>query len=292
MRPWAVAFLDPYLGRIFAELVVPDYGVMIALAFVFSGLLTLRLGVRHGVDMVRGMIGLIGVYLGAMLGAHVLTAMTRIPAAIASGRPGLLLIGGMTAYGGFLGGCFGCYLGMRGRDHWPVCDVAMPAIGFGTAMVRIGCLLGGCDYGLVTSRPWAVTFPVGSPAFEAHFSAGLLGPLSTESLPVHPTQLYESLLGCLCGIFALLYLARLRRRGTAPLDGRVFFSGAICYSVGRFFIELLRGDVDRGVYFGGLLSTSQLVSLLVITACTWKLYRLRQTASRRAGAAGELAAAV
>ena len=39
---------------------------------------------------------------------------------------------------------------------------------------------------------------------------------------------------------------------------------------------LLRGDVDRGLYFGGLLSTSQLVSLLVIAACSWKLYRLQK----------------
>lgn len=272
MRPWAVAALVPYLGRVGAELLVPDYGLMLSLAFVLSGLLTLRLGLRHRVDMARGLLGLVGVYLGALTGAHVLTALARVPDAIASGQPGLLLVGGMTAYGGFLGGCLGCYLGTRGRDHWAVCDVATPAIGFGTTIVRIGCLLGGCDYGRVTTLPWAVRFPVDSPAFSAHFGAGLLGPLSTESLPVHPTQLYEALLGCVCGVTALVLLARQARRG-ARLDGQVFFTGAAMYAVGRFAIELVRGDVDRGVFFGGLLSTSQLVSLLVLGLAAWRLGR-------------------
>lgn len=279
MRPWLVASLDPWLGRVLAELLVPDYGLMLSLAFIFSGLLTLRLGLRHRVDMGRGLLGLVGVYLGAIAGAHVLTALARLPEVLSSGRPGLLFVGGMTAYGGFLGGCLGCYLGTRGREHWAVCDVAMPAIGFGTALVRLGCLLGGCDYGRVTQLPWAIRFPVASPAFEAHFRAGLLGPLSTESLPVHPTQLYEALLGCACAAVALLYL---RRRRGQPLDGRVFFTGAALYAVGRFAIELLRGDVDRGVFFGGLLSTSQLVSLLVLALVSWRLVRIwRADAVRR-----------
>lgn len=272
MRPWLVEALLPYLGRLGAELLVPDYGVMLSVAFLLSGLLTLRLGLRHRVDMVRGLLGLVGVYLGAVAGAHVLTALARVPEAVQSGRPGVLLAGGMTAYGGFLGGCLGCYLGTRGRGHWAVCDVATPAIGFGTALVRLGCLLGGCDFGQTSSLPWAVRFPVGSPAFDAHFAAGLLGPLSTESLPVHPTQLYEALLGCLCGAVALGYLKR--RRGLA-LDGRVFFTGAALYALGRFAIELVRGDADRGLFFGGSLSTSQLVSLLVLYAAGWKLLALR-----------------
>ena len=272
MRPWLVEALLPYLGRLGAELVVPDYGVMLGLAFVLAGLLTLRLGLRHHVDMARGLLGLVGVYLGALAGAHVLTALARVPEAIASGRPGLLLVGGMTAYGGFLGGCLGCYLGTRGRQHWAVCDVATPAIGFGTTLVRLGCLLGGCDFGQLSERPWAVRFPVGSPAFDAHFRAGLLGPLSTESLPVHPTQLYEALLGILCGVTALLYL---RRRRCHTLDGRVFFTGAALYAVGRFAIELVRGDSDRGLFFGEWLSTSQLVSLVVLLLVGGRLLRLR-----------------
>jgi prolipoprotein diacylglyceryltransferase len=83
-------------------------------------------------------------------------------------------------------------------------------------------------------------------------------------LAVHPTPVYELLLGLVLAALSWLWLRRRYQRGQA-LDGRVFLGTAAGYAVGRFFIELLRGDLDRGIFWCGL-STSQLTSLAVLAA--------------------------
>ena len=267
MRPILVAWAAGHWGPLAGELLVPDYGMMLSLAFVLAGALTLRIGLRHGLEMRRGLLALLMVYLGALLGARGFTALSRIPLAVATGNGGVLLGGGLTAYGGFLGGALAGYLGLRGRGFWPLADAASPALGLGIAVTRLGCFLGGCDFGAVTGGAWAVRYPAGSLAFAAHAAAGWLGPYSTESLAVHPTPLYEAALGLGLGAVALGRLHRWRDR---PLDGRIFITTAAGYAVGRFFIELLRGDTDRGIFWGGL-STSQLTSIAVLAAVCWHL---------------------
>lgn len=285
MRPILVAWAAAHLGPVAGELAVPDYGMMLSLAFVLSGALTLRLGLRHGVPMRRGLLALLCVYLGGLLGARGFTVLSRLPRAVMTANGWVLLSGGLTAYGGFLGGALGGYLGMGRRGFWPLFDVAAPALGLGTAVTRLGCLLGGCDFGAVTDVRWGVRYPAGSLAFGAHAAAGWLGPYSTESLAVHPTPLYEAALGI--GL-ALVALWRLHRARGQPLDGRIFLTTAAGYSVGRFVIELFRGDIDRGLFWGGL-STSQLTSLVVLAALGWHV--MKRTQSPAAGPATPLQAA-
>src|SRR4051794_25557615 len=107
---------------------------MLSLAFVVSGALTLRVGLRHGLRMRRELLALVMVYLGALLGARGFTALSRIPLAVTTGNGWALLGGGLTAYGGFLGGGFAGYLTMRGGAFWPLADVASPALGIGIAV--------------------------------------------------------------------------------------------------------------------------------------------------------------
>ena len=88
-------------------------------------------------------------------------------------------------------------------------------MGISFALVRVGCFLEGCDYGRPTALPWGVRFPSGSLAAQAHAAAGWV-PDGAPSLPVHPTELYESMLGLLA-----LALVALGRNGEAAqrLDG-------------------------------------------------------------------------
>jgi phosphatidylglycerol:prolipoprotein diacylglycerol transferase len=58
------------------------------------------------------------------------------------------------------------------------------------------------------------------------------------------------------------FLAWLHTRRPAP--GRVFATYLVVYGAGRFVLELFRGDVGRGLYFDGLLSTSQLIAVALI----------------------------
>jgi len=125
-------------------------------------------------------------------------------------------------------------------------DAAAPAMALGLAIVRLGCLAAGCDYGLPSNSFPAVVFrnPV------AHALTGV--PLGTR---LHPTQLYESALG-----LALLAGLSWGPWHHAPEGARAwFFVGG--YSVVRFGLEFLRGDANRG--FVGPLSASQF--LVVVT---------------------------
>jgi phosphatidylglycerol:prolipoprotein diacylglycerol transferase len=113
--------------------------------------------------------------------------------------------------------------------------------GFG----RLGCFMAGCCYGLPTDSWLAVIFT--DPLCQAK-------PLNT---PLHPTQLYEATF-IFCLMTALLFLKSRRR-----FDGQVFLVYLIAYACGRSVIEMFRGDMERGFVIDGILSNSQLISLLV-----------------------------
>ncbi len=174
--------------------------------------------------------------------------------------------GGLTFYGGFIGATVGAYFLLK-RDKfpfWKAADMAGFAIPLGIAFGRVGCLLAGCCYGAVCSLPWAITFPGrtathgAAPATEAHAKAHLIADDWHSSLPMHPTQIYESLASL--GIAAIAYyVVHPRKR----YDGQVLVAFMTLYAIARFLIELLRRD-DRGGLLG--LSTSQLIGVGLLVA--------------------------
>ncbi len=98
-------------------------------------------------------------------------------------------------------------------------------------------------------------------------------------IPLHPTQLYESLATFL--IFALL----LWRYSRKSRDGEIFVLYLALYAVARFFLEFLRGDADRGFVFHQLLSTSQFVAILAFAAALGMALALRRNpGGQQAGA--------
>ncbi|MBI2892718.1 MAG: prolipoprotein diacylglyceryl transferase [Deltaproteobacteria bacterium] len=168
--------------------------------------------------------------------------------------------GGLTYYGGFLAAT---WYGIRfiRKEKLPLLktvDMAGFTIPFGLIFGRLGCFLGGCCYGKRTDAPWAVSFPGWSAASEAQHKAGLLSRASMPSLPVHPTQIYESV-ACLA-IFTFVYFYVWPRK---RYDGQVFVAFVALYAVARFLIEYWRDD-DRGGLWS--LSTSQIISALLLAA--------------------------
>ena len=144
-------------------------------------------------------------------------------------------------------------------------DNAAAPFAFGIAVGRIGCFLAGCCYGHTTDLPWAVSYPAGHP------SHGAL---------VHPVQLYDVVYGLVT--LALIFAFYKKRR----FPGEVFVLTIASYAVWRFISEIFRGDGDRGLWLGGLLSTSQIVSLVTFPiAMGWWWWRLQQ--SRAAAPAEE-----
>ncbi|OFZ70194.1 MAG: hypothetical protein A3K03_09255 [Bdellovibrionales bacterium RIFOXYD1_FULL_44_7] len=180
--------------------------------------------------------------------------------------------GGMVAYGGFIAATFStiAYLKWRKVHVWRFGDAVAPALAIGTAITRVGCLLFGCDYGAISDLPWALSFPKGSPSFQHHFSEGLISADATASLPVHPTQIYESLYALL--IFAILLWLRKIMQTSAPKistkpRGYVFLTFVALYAFFRFLNEIIRADTGRGSL--GPFSTSQFIAILTIGLAIW-----------------------
>lgn len=176
---------------------------------------------------------------------------------------------GYVFYGGVVGAIVMGYLFLVRAglpDKGSFGDYAAPGLAFGIFVGRVGCYLAGCCYGTETDLPWAVVFPDG------HASHGAA---------IHPVQLYDAGFGLVAGIVCSLAYSR-RRFG-----GQVFGLFIMAYAAWRFGTELLRADGDRGVWFGGALSTSQLVSLAVLPITFFFWNRARRLAGTQDDASEE-----
>lgn len=133
---------------------------------------------------------------------------------------------GLAFFGGLTGGTLAAFLYTR-REGLPflrVADLFAPAVPVGAAIGRISCGLAGMDYGTPTSLPWGVVYT------NQH------GYAPVDGVARHPVQFYE-LLGDL--VIALI-LVRLRGK---PPRGGLFLAYLILFSVLRFFLFFVRGDV-------------------------------------------------
>jgi phosphatidylglycerol---prolipoprotein diacylglyceryl transferase len=182
--------------------------------------------------------------------------------------------GGLTYYGGFIGASIGAYYLLK-RDRfpfWKAADMAGFTVPLGLAMGRMGCLLAGCCFGTRTAVPWALSFPGHSAASESEWKQHLLPSLSSPSLPVHPTQIYESAASLAISAVCMLVIHPRKR-----YDGQVFASFVVLYAAARFVLEFWRDD-NRGGF--AHLSTSQLLGIAFVgAAIALHLVRSRQSGS-------------
>ena len=241
--------MHPYL-HLFG-LTLPAYGTMVALGFVAAVLIALWRACRQGLDGLCAFCIVAGAFIGAMAGAAALYwAVTYPPAELwALLRAGRLLDEGhlgFVFYGGLIAALPGALLGARlsGARLGDYAGAILPGAPLGHAIGRVGCLLGGCCYGVPTRFPVAVVYPPWSGA-----------PSGVRLFPVQPL---ESLI--LLGICALLTAYTRRPRPARRVLGLYLISYAPC----RFALEFLRGDAIRGRL--GALSTSQWLSLLLLGA--------------------------
>ena len=175
---------------------LPDYFQLAAIATLIGSVLALRLADRAGASRVHTARAIACGYVGALVGGYLFEALRALPAALAAGSWRPVLHTGRAAYGGLLFAIAAAalYLRTAGQRLAPFFDFVAIGAGITFALVRTGCFLAGCDYGLPTALPWGVRFPPGSLAAVDHARRGFV-PRGAPSLPVHPTQLYEAALG-------------------------------------------------------------------------------------------------
>ncbi len=240
-----------------------SYGLALGLSLVVGWYLSLGLADRDGLPREVMANNYVVTAVSALLGARLLYILTNLGEFTSFGTLFSFSTGGLVAYGGFVGGFLGSwgylrYKRMRALMAWA--DVAVPGLASGLIITRTGgCYMYGCDYGklLPTGAPeWLKslgTFPrweegtlpsggYGSPAWADHVSGTepLLSRTAIESLPVHPTQLYEALVGA--ALLALVLLARRKR----VFRGQIFFIFTFGYAACRFLLEIVRADPERG----------------------------------------------
>lgn len=259
------------------SLPIYSYGAMLCASIVVGWFLTLGLGARSGLSRELCANCYFVTALAALVGARLLYVLTNLHEFRDLWDVLALRRGGLVAYGGFLGGFVGSwwYLRRRGVSLLPWADVAVPSLASGLLLTRIGCYLFGCDFGkpLPTTAPaWLRrlgTFPrwpsdwldgAGSPAWLQHVDQRGLSVSAQTSLPVHPTELYESLAGALL----LLMLWRLGRR--RRFAGESFFAFTFGYGYLRFWLELWRDDLERGSFGPALPQQLLMPALLSIFA--------------------------
>jgi phosphatidylglycerol:prolipoprotein diacylglycerol transferase len=141
----------------------------------------------------------------------------------------------------------------------------------------VGCFLVQDDYGVPTSLPWGMRFPLGQPPTTAASLArwGVDVPDGTPPdalLAVHPTQLYE--VAALLFIFWLLWRLRRHERAVGWLFG--VYLAAI--GLERFLVEFVRAKDDR---FVGALTLAQLTSLVLLVVGLGLLAALRRPGAFR-----------
>ena len=249
----------------------PTYGALLVLAILGAICVILRLGRREGLDSGRLLDFSTWILLVALFGAKVLMVVSdwdyyrQYPGEIFSRST--FLAGGVF-YGGFIAAVLfaACYIRLHNLPFWKVVDVYAPAISLGLSVGRIGCFAAGCDYGKPTTCAWSVVF---RDPFSHEVSGVPLG------IPLHPTQLYESLASL--SIFAIL----MWRYSRKSRDGEIFVLYLALYAVARFFMEFLRGDEDRGFVFHHLLSTSQFIAILAFATAVWMALILRRQPVRQ-----------
>lgn len=277
--------------------ILPSYGVAMAVGYLVAVLLAARMGQRHGLSFNRVLDLSFWLLAAGLLGSRLLFVVTN-PGAFyqicAHGetpgpRTGLRTLydctrafhfweGGLVFYGAMLGILAMTYLYCRRHKmSLPlVADLAAPTAALGHFFGRMGCFAAGCCYGKPTGG-WGLRFPPESLAYKEMVLGRLLNPSASTTPPLHATQLYEA--GSELAIFFVLLWVNHRKRFT----GQTILTYLMIYPLVRVIIELFRADPDRsyvvelstpwlngilGLATGApvLLSTSQLISLLVLGA--------------------------
>ena len=169
-------------------------------------------------------------------------------------------LGGSVFYGGLIGGIITAYICIKkDNEYKPYIDIIAVSIPLFHFFGRIGCFLGGCCYGI--SSKIGFTF-LNSPIEEAN------------GISRFPVQLLEALFNIILFILLNYFLKNNK------FKNMLIYVYLAVYSTGRFFIEFLRGDMYRGIWFN--LSTSQIISILifiVILVMQFRQYLLhRETA--------------
>lgn len=233
-------------------LTIHSYGLLIGIGFLVAVYLAEKRAPKNGMD--PDTVAYFGMYCAVtgILGAKILYCIVNWREFL---KAPLKLLGtdGLVVYGGIIGGilCAVIYCRLKKKNFWDYFDLVLPSVAVAQGFGRMGCFMAGCCYGEETHAWYGIAF--------------VHSDYAPNGVKLIPTQLISS-----AGMFLIAALLFLYAR-QAKKAGQVGALYLVLYSVGRFSVEFLRGDLERGRV--GVLSTSQFISvfILVIGIVLWFL---------------------
>jgi len=238
--------LEPNILRL-GPFLVTWHGVFSVLGILAAGRLGLWLLGKAGVDITRGVDGMVWMVALGLIGARLLFAWEN--SRLFSGK--LLQVfaitdGGISQWGGLLGAMIGAYVWARRASlaFLKIVDAGGPATMIGLAIGRIGDVINGEHHGTPTNLPWGVEY----------VNADTLG---APGSVVHPEVAYEMILTLL--LLAALLPFHQRLLSKLP-DGVLGLTYLGLFAVGRFWLSFFRTDPS---VIGGL-QQAQLGSLCML----------------------------
>ena len=161
--------------------------------------------------------------------------------------------GGMSFHGGLLGIILSSIIFAKknNQDPFEYMDLVSLAAPIGIFFGRLANFINSELYGKTTEVLWSVTFT------------------KVDSLPRHPSQLYEAVLE---GVILFLILMYFRKKNYLTKPGLISGLFLIFYSIFRFFVEFFRVPDEQLGYLFLNLSMGQIISLMFVTIGTILFY--------------------
>jgi phosphatidylglycerol---prolipoprotein diacylglyceryl transferase len=246
----------PFLGT--THLFLPTYGLLFASGVVLAWWWFLRRAGGLGVNPDRAFNLTFYTLVGGLVGAKASLVIVEWRYFLANPAE---LLGTLRSAGVLMGGLlvgaavFVLYVFRQKLPLHRLGDAIAAPLALAQGLGRLGCYSAGCCWGVESPGLWCAS------TFTDPVAAERTGvPLNVALFPTQLVQMASDL--ALAALLTFLFRRKIRPYGST------FLWYVLLYSLTRGLIEIWRGDEVRGLYFGGTLSTSQIVSIL---AGSWAL---------------------
>lgn len=266
---------QPFVYRL-GPMEIGGFGLAMLMCFVIGQILLHRELVLRGHDPAPVGDLVFAAVIGGLLGAKIYYAILTQDAGALFSRAGFVF------WGGLIGALIATSAVVRFKKlRWNViADASAMSLAAGYAVGRTGCWAVGDDYGRPWDSPLAVQFPHGAPPSTAGNMSQMFGvsfPAGTDPssvIAVHPTQIYEVVLGF------VMFLIIWRFRDHKHAVGWLFGMYLALAGIERFIVEMVRAKDDR---FFGALTMAQVIALGFVAAGVAWMYARRETGAGKPG---------
>lgn len=215
--------VDPEIFR-FGSVAVRWYGLLFALGFYFGYLIMVRIFKIEGVSQNK-LDQLSMVMIGAtIVGARLGHCLFYEPDYYLANPLEMFKVwkGGLASHGAAIGILIALWVFTKqsGKSYIWILDRIVITVALAGALIRTGNLMNSEIYGIPTTLPWGFIFE-----------------RNMETVPKHPTQIYEAL--SYLAIFLFLYFTYMKKK-TKVREGFIFGWFLVLVFSMRFFIEFIK----------------------------------------------------